>query len=147
MPSLDDASLSELLDQIQKHVFRAGLLLASARNLARPDGSAIAQIDHARAELDLIAAKIHTTGLSEVVAPDEMPFRARRLRRVESTFAYLRDGTDWVRVADGRLWAQESEHVLYSANGGRALARRDGRVFDDMETQVPLYCEQLAPGV
>ena len=44
-------------------------------------------------------------------------------------------------MSDHELWAQESDGLLRSARSGKPFARREGHVFYDLETNVPLYYE------
>ena len=147
----EPGGISGVLDQTLNHALRVGLSLASLRGSGGLNSAAIAQIDQARSQLDVLVATIHTAAFSEVVTGREdgahdIPSRARRLCRlsIDSVFAYSRGSIDFVRIRDGALWAHESDGVLLSARGGRPLARRDGRVFSDTETHEPLYYEQPA---
>ena len=49
-------------------------------------------------------------------------------------------------MSDHELWAHESDGLLLSARSGTPFARRDGRVFYDVETHVPLYYEDTHLG-
>ena len=69
----------------------------------------------------------------------------RRLRRIEDdeVFAYAMRGHDFYRATDHLLWAHESDGVLFSARSGTAFARRVGEVFYAIESDIPLYYEDL----
>jgi len=153
VPRAPERSISDVFDGLNDHVHRAGLALASARNVCR-DSAVAASLDQVSGQLDLLVAEIHAAAHSQAVTPSEddsqrIPLYARRLRHIESgtAFAYLHGDGEWVRAADGAVWAYESDGVLRSARSGHAFARRRGAVFYDIETHTPLYCEEQAPGI
>jgi hypothetical protein len=58
-------------------------------------------------------------------------------------FAYATPtGHDFFRAFDHTLWAHESGDVLLSARSGTPLARRVGSVFQDINSDTPLYYER-----
>ena len=52
-------------------------------------------------------------------------------------------GHDFFRASDHELWAHESDDLLISARSGTPLAHRVGDVFYALETDTPLYYEDL----
>jgi len=68
----------------------------------------------------------------------------RRLCRFDDgePFAYVRHAHDFYRVRDHMLWAQEIDDLLVSSRSGAPLARRQGAVYYDAETGLPLFYER-----
>ena len=67
----------------------------------------------------------------------------RRLTRFSAAedFAYAVGSYDFYRAADHTLWAHESQGLLLSARSGTPLARRNGNIFYDIDSNTPLYFE------
>ena len=104
-------------------------------------------------QLDTAVRDLRSAAIGHVVGDRERasakqagplpPEWCRRLWRlnVDEVFAYAVGGHDFYRAGDHLLWAHESDGLLLSARSGRPLARREGKVFYDTETDLPLYYE------
>ena len=139
-------------DGVIDHVFGAGLTLEAILRRGRVDDDvgerirdALAALDIAVAELRTIACSQHLDGRPEQPEPQLASVHAaeRRLCRfsVDEVFAYAVNPYDFHRASDHTLWAHESQGLLLSARSGVPLARRQGKVFYDIESNAPLYYE------
>ena len=155
-------------DQVINHIFGCGMTIAAI--LGRPDTSdevakrlldVIEELDlavsairrasfaaaltaHGAAEVEAVAQAAAIVAASATIADARAPSSdaGRRLSRLgEDAFAYAMHGHDFYRASDHVLWAHESEGLLLSARTGTPFARRDGHVFFDIESNVPLYYE------
>jgi len=149
-PGADHASHDRALN----HIFAGGLKIAAlaqrpdvAPEIARRLGEVIDELDRATAA---IRGQAWADALEQYDSPQERVRHddaigsnyGRRLCRVsDEMFAYARHGHDFYRARDHVLWAHDSEGVLLSARTGSPFARRDGRVFYDLERNVPLFYE------
>jgi hypothetical protein len=139
-------------------IFRAGLTLAGILSLERVDAEVAERIRDAIDALDAVVGELRTAALAEVVGEDaarsegeteteaENALSASGRRRlsglaINGVFAYAVGRHDFYRAADNVLWAHESDGWLLSARSGVPLARRDGTVFYDVDSNAPLYYE------
>jgi hypothetical protein len=143
----------EVHNDVIRRVFGVGLSLAAILSLERVDEEVAERLRDALAVLDASVAELRTAALGYQVtrsaAHPETPVAAttagrRRLRRcsVDEVFAYAVNRCDFRRAADDALWAHENDGLLLSARFGTPLARRDGRVFYDLESRAPLFYEE-----
>jgi hypothetical protein len=149
----DEHDPVDLHDRVINHIFGSGLALAGILSLQQVDTdtaeqlrSVIEQLDRAVHDLRGAAIARHVEGgqpTSVTEYGSVPPGWRRRLCRfsIDEVFAYAVAGHDFYRSGDHTLWAHESDGLLLSARSGRPLARREGRVFYDTETDVPLYYE------
>ncbi len=164
----DEFSAADVGDRVVNHIFGCGLTLAAL--VGRPDVNAevaeqlcgvIEGLDQAvsamrRAAFAALINDSHrnpnTSNAMAVTDPAPAAARVaagvrdgrRRLCRFnDDAFAYAMHGHDFYRCSDHELWAHESDGLLLSARSGTPFARRDGRVFYDFETNVPLYYEDM----
>ncbi len=165
----DALGAAETADCAINHIFGCGLTLAGI--LGRPDVSheVARRLHDVIDELDTVVTTIQRSAFTALAAdrephpdaaephaivPDEpAPVAAvmtvatgvgcRRLSRFanDAFFAYAMHGHDFYRSGDDLLWAHESDGLLVSPRTGTPFARRDGRVFLDLESNVPLYYE------
>jgi hypothetical protein len=152
-PSADDR-LGDAHHRVISRVFGAGLTLAGVLSLPRLDSAiadrlrdAIDDLDTAARELQGAALNLETQDrdvrLRTAPAVDPKPNGHRRLNRITSdqVFAYAIGRYDFYRAADHVLWAHERDGLLVSARSGTPIARRDGNIFYDIDSDVPVYYE------
>jgi hypothetical protein len=149
----DEPDSVEMHDRAIHHLFGAGLTLAGMLSRHRFDDEVAEQLRGVITELDAAAGHLRRAALARAVADRDhisssgeaaVPGDWRRqLRRisVDDVFAYAVTGHDFYRARDRALWAHESDGLLMSARSGTILARRDGSIFYDVESDVPLYYE------
>jgi hypothetical protein len=134
------------------HIFGAGLTLAGILSLERVDADVAERIRDAIDVLDAAVGELRTAALAEIVGEDAagsenasalVASGRRRLSSlsIDGVFAYAVGSHDFCRAADNALWAHESDGLLLSARSGALLARRDGKVFYDVDSNAPLYFE------
>ena len=161
----------ESQDRALNHIFAAGLTVAAL--LGRPDVSPeIAErLGEVIDQLDMAVNAIRQTAFAARVVDDRDPHpntpaspadiapperimavhdaskgaRRHLSRFADEPFAYALHGHDFYRARDHELWAHESDGLLMSARSGTPFARRDGSVFFDLETNLPLYFEHGHP--
>jgi len=143
----------ELHDQVINHLFASGLTLASILRVQQVDDRTAEQLHDVIERLDTVVRELRHAAIAhhvqvsqqETVAqtrPLPLDWRRRLCRiSVDEVFAYAVAGHDFYRAGDHQLWAHESDGVLLSARSGNPLARREGSVFFDIESNVPLYYE------
>ena len=145
-------SMLEVHNDVIRRIFGVGLTLAAILSLERVDDEVAERLRDALGVLDTSVADLRTTALehqtTQGTAQAEVPREAtttgsRRLRRcsVDEVFAYAVNRCDFLRAADNALWAHESDGLLLSARFGTPLARREGRIFYDLDSHAPLYFE------
>ncbi len=140
-------------DRVINLIFGSGLTLARILGLERVDDEIGGLLNRAIEDLDTAVRELRTAAFTRVVENREpqpyTPDRTgptdwrRRLCRItiDEVFAYAIGGSDFYRASDHRLWAHESDGLLLSARSGTLLARRDGNIYYDTESDVPLYYE------
>jgi hypothetical protein len=140
-------------DRVINHIFVSGLTLTSILSRHRLDDEVAERLRDVIAELDAAVGHLRRAALTLVVedrarqpslsgSPVPANWRRRLCRfSLDEVFAYAVAGHDFYRASDDALWAHESDGLLMSARSGTILARRDGRVFYDIESDVPLYYE------
>lgn len=150
----DEPFATDMHDRVINLIFGSGLTLARILGLQRVDDEVAGLLQSAIAELDTAVRELRGAALAGVVenrgATSGLAGRAvstdwrRRLCRVtiDEVFAYAVGGFDFYRASDHRLWAHEREGVLLSARSGTPLARRDGDLYYDIESNRPLYYEE-----
>jgi len=119
------------LDRSRKLVFAATLSLARIVTDHRIEPDVADRLIEVIEELD---GAIRRTPDADDLLPQ------RRLCRFDDgeEFAYAR-GHDFFRASDHELWAHLSGDLLLSARSGTPFARRVGKAFHDVETDVPLF--------
>ena len=142
------ATFAELHDRVIRDVQECALSLTSllGSRLASSDPTA-ETLQCALETLDRLIRDIRTTAFSvreQLRSSDAHPSRTstRFLIRVEDevVIAYM-DGHDFRRVHDDSLWGHDSDGLLLSARSGSTLARRNGHIYYDTVTSLPLYYE------
>lgn len=140
-------------DRVINHIFGSGLTLAGILSRHRLDDEVAERLRGVIAELDAAVGHVRSAALAWVVdererqpsvpgSPVPENWRRRLCRfSVDEVFAYAVAGHDFYRASDRALWAHENDGLLVSVSSGNILARRDGRVFYDVESEVPLYYE------
>jgi len=138
---------TELYDRLVNRLFGASLSL-SALASGSVDSSVTRPVQHAIEQLDAAIAELRQASLARVVTPEPpsfaIPGDARRLCRfsIAEIFAYAPQGhAEYFLATDHMLWARETQGLLVAAASGTALARREGRVFYDAQSDAPLYYE------
>jgi hypothetical protein len=145
-------------DCVLNHIFGASTTLAEILGLCRVDHAVGPEVDRrVRDALDVLYAAVAELRAADHDHPDPVTHteiaadmsRGRRRRlchfAADEVFAYAVNSYDFYRAADHTLWAHESEGLLLSARSGAPLARRDGKVFYDVESSTPLYYEYAHP--
>ncbi len=166
-----DLNAADVGDQVINHIFGCGLTLAAI--VGRPDvnDDVARRLQDVIDGLDMAVSAIRRAAFTALIAdqdrrsdaarevavvavPDSVAevgvassdVRRRLSRFAGEAFAYAMHGHDFYRVTDHELWAHESDGLLLSARSGSPLARRAGRVFYDVDTDVPLYYEDAHLG-
>ncbi len=163
---------ADISDRVITHIFGCGLTLAGIMGRADIGDDVARRLQDVIEELDTALNTIRHAALAAlvadrdqhpdapahdvIVAADPEPVtpvlvgsdgaRRRLSRFADDAFAYALHGHDFYRMSDHELWAHESDGLLLSARSGTPLARRDGHVFYDIETNVPLYYEDTHLG-
>jgi len=149
----DDHDPVGLHDRVINHIFGSGLTLVSILSAQQVDADTAERLHAVIDQLDTAVRDLRSAAIVHVVEDRQRrstseaspipPGWSRRLCRlsIDEVFAYAVGGHDFYRAGDHLLWAHENDGVLLSARSGTPLARRDGRVFYDIESDVPLYYE------
>jgi hypothetical protein len=145
-------------DRVINHIFGSGLVLARILRLRQVDDAIARELRGVLGELDTAVRHVRIAALGRALA-DDGAVRAssrrslpdgwsRRLCRlsIDEVFAYAVAGERFYRASDQSLWAVERDGLLVSARSGSVLARRDGSVYCDVESGLPLYYEERRPG-
>jgi len=148
-----------LHDRAINHIFGSGLAIAGVLSLHQVDDDTAARLREAIEQLDQALSALRGAAIARIVedrrthsteeagsVPSEWRRRLCRLS-VDEVFAYAVAGHDFYRAGDHELWAHESGSLLLSARSGSPLARRDGRIFYDIDSDVPLYYEDRRAGL
>lgn len=166
MTALNNAH--DVCDRVVNHLFGSGLTLASILSRQRVGDEVADQLRDVIEGLDAALHELQSGALARLVrerdAYTETPQRGttslampdpvtevravqadgpRRLYRVadEEAFAYAMRRYDFFRARDHTSWAHEHDGLLVSERSSMPFARRVGNVFYDIESNVPLYCE------
>lgn len=149
----DEHEAVDLHNRVINHIFGSGLTLAGILSLQQVDEDTAEKLRRVIEELDTAVRDLRSAAIARHVEGSAQergkeygpvpPGWRRRLCRfsVDEVFAYAVAGHDFYRAGDHALWAHESDGLLLSARSGRPLARRDGKVFYDIESDEPLYYE------
>ncbi len=148
----DEHNSADLHDRVINHIFGSGLTLAGILSAQQVDAGTAERLNAVIVQLDAAVRDLRSAAIAHVVedqresakrlgpVPPEWRRRLWRLS-VDEVFAYAVAGHDFYRAGDRMLWAHESDGLLLSARSGTPLARRDGQVFYDIESGLPLYYE------
>jgi len=149
----DEHHSDDLHNQLINHLFGSGLTLATILNGQRVDDDTAERVREVIEHLDTAVRALRSVAIVHVVEERQRQsvteagsvpadWRCRLCRiSVDEVFAYAVAGHDFYRAGDHELWAHESDGLLLSARLGSPLARREGRVFYDIENDLPLYYE------
>lgn len=149
----DEPVATDMHDRVVNLIFGSGLTLARILGLQRVDDEVAGLLNSAIEELDTALREMRSAALARAVEnrkpqPSTLDRTRptdwrRRLCRItiDEVFAYAISGYDFYRASDHGLWAHERDGLLLSARSGAPLARRDGNIFYDTESDVPLYYE------
>jgi hypothetical protein len=149
----DEPAATDTHDRVINLIFESGLTLARIVGLQRVDDEVATLLHSAIDRLDTAVRELRGAALAGVLEhhdarPDMLDQTVgahwrRRLCRVtvDEVFAYAVGGLDFYRASDHQLWAHESDGLLLSARSGAPLARRDGNLYFDIESNLPLYYE------
>ncbi len=149
----DERDPMDVHDQVINQIFGSGLTLAAILSAQRVDNETAGRLHEVIERLDAAVRDLRGAAIARVLEDRErrsaesdgdVPSEWRRLLcrlSVDEVFAYAVGGHDFYRAGDHELWAHESDGLLLSARSGGPLARRDGRVFYDIESDIPLYYE------
>ena len=153
MNAADDHDPVDVHDQVINRIFGSGLTLAAILSAQRVDDETADRLHDVVGQLDTAVRDLRRAAIAHVFEDRERRSATqngdvpsdwrRRLRRlsVDEVFAYAVGGHDFYRAGDHELWAHESDGLLISARSGSPLARRDGKVFYDIDSDAPLYYE------
>ena len=137
--------VGDALDRAIGFLFQSGLDLADLGGDAGTDARTAVRLREVSDRIDAAIHEIRRAALTRAGHGRALPARAdgRVLRRVniDEVFAYAIGATDFYRAIDDELWAHDTNGLLVSARSGTPLAHRDGHLYYDPETGVPLYYE------
>jgi len=140
--------VGDALDRAVGYLFQSGLAISNLVADARTDATTGAVLRDVSERIDAAVREIRGAAVTRVsdqrarlARSDRADGRVLRRVNIDEVFAYAVGATDFYRATDDELWARDAQGLLVSARSGTPLARREGNLYYDPESGVPLYYE------